>query len=57
MRKVKTKRDLMVLVGNLTDHWEQMPSDLKGEINEAVPLFYKAVEELWQAVEPVGEGD
>jgi len=57
MSKVKTKRELMALVGNVVDHWEQMPNDLKGEVNEIYPKFYTAVEELWQAVEPVGEGD
>jgi len=57
MSRVKTKRELMVLVGNAIDHWEQMPNDLKGEVNEITPAFYQAMEELWQAVEPVGEED
>lgn len=33
-------------IGNMLDFWEQMPNDLRSDIEDANPGFFKAIERI-----------
>lgn len=50
-----TETKIMKLVGNLIDQWEQLPNDVKSDLESDYKAFHSAIESLWETVEPAGE--
>lgn len=50
LRRKQSKR-VMPLIGNLIDHWECLPNDLRGDLAKEHPGFHGSVKSIIKAME------
>ncbi len=45
-KTTKIPADLHAEIGNMLDHWEQLPNDLRGDLEEESPEFVRSLEKI-----------
>lgn len=51
MANLKYPQKALAEIGPLLDAWDQLPNDVKQEIDELAPELYKAMLRLYRAIE------